>query len=442
MRPAPPRPQDRITRKLQKGAKGFDIESGQVYLESHVRVGPRHHSDWIGELKTPSLAKAIYPSPEGARTLLDQAKLCAIKQVRDLRHEHFAMIPWSIARGIWEEIVARYGVVVDHTLSTADFDSRRESFHAWRVFAQTYPSASEFGALKYRYHLHIKQPSLALEDYLRGITSEQLSWLTCLRLSPKENRVSDLVALADMPNLAILDLSDGQVAIDIKVSSFDERVMRTWAELAEKEGKLKHLRVILLGWQEHVSPSWLFKHLSSFPLLRHVIITDCPRIHQKNRKEWEPIALERGWEARRAKRSAKSLRPMLNEQGFHVGAVSGLLFSDQEISSRTPGVDVTETHLTKPVLECWLGTPRAWTHILDDFPSTRTIFFDRVEGQTPLSDAGETRVSKDPVKRARNHEHRSIEVRSPPPKRASKPVMKLKPGLKGASDLLNEFSHH
>ena len=330
---------------------------------------------------------------------------------------------------------------MNYTLSAADYQSRRESFHAWRVFAQSYPSASEFGSSRYRYHFQIKHPSLAVEDYLRGITSERFSWMTCLRISPKEQRVSDLVSLASISNLAVLDLSDGQVAIDTKVSSFDERVLRAWAELAERQGQLRHLRVILLGWQEHVSPVWLFKYLNQFPSLRKVILTDCPRMHQKNRKDWETIALNQGWEARRGKRSAKSLRPILNEQGFHMGAVSGLLFSDQEISSRTSSVDATVNHLTKPVLECWLGAPRAWTHILDDFPSTRTIFFDRMEGQTPSADDGEASVSKDPVKRARNYEHRSIEVTSPPPKRASKPIMKLKPSWKGASDLLTELSN-
>ena len=212
-----------------------------------------------------------------------------------------------------------------------------------------------------------------------------MSWLTCLRISPKETRVPDLVSLGNIPNLAVLDLSDGQVAIDTKVSSFDERVMRTWAELAQSSGKLKQLRVILLGWQEHLSV-WLFKYLNRFPLLRQVVITDCPKIHQKNRKEWEPFATEKGWAARHSKRSAKSLRPILNEPGFHVGAVSGVLSSRQESPARVNDTSSTRSEVPRPVLEFWLGTPRTWTHILDDFPSTRTIIFDRVEQQLPTQE--------------------------------------------------------
>ena len=85
----------------------FDVESGQVYTESHARVGSRHHSDWIGELKTPSLVKPVPLNPEGARSLLQMARTCVIKQVRSLNYDHLSMIPWSIAQDIWEEILAR-----------------------------------------------------------------------------------------------------------------------------------------------------------------------------------------------------------------------------------------------------------------------------------------------------------------------------------------------
>ncbi|KAI9876857.1 MAG: hypothetical protein M1823_007200, partial [Watsoniomyces obsoletus] len=62
-----------------------------------------------------------------------------------------------------------------------------------------------------------------------------MRWLACLRISPKETRAADLISLSGISNLVILDLSDGQAAIDTKVSSLDERVFRTWAELAKTE---------------------------------------------------------------------------------------------------------------------------------------------------------------------------------------------------------------
>jgi hypothetical protein len=218
------------------------------------------------------------------------------------------------------------------------------------------------------------------------------------------------------------------------VSSLDERVLRTWAELAKTEGRFKNLQAILLGWQEHIS-MWLFNYLSSFPSLRQVIITDCPKIHQKNRKDWEPIALEYGWEARHGKRSAKSLRPTLNERGFHLGAVSGLLWSSSGIRK-----DEKDERVSRPVLEFWLGTPRTWTHILDDFPGTRTVFFDRPQQSTKEDRTVQSSIDPDLVKRARNMEQRSTEMSSPPPKRKLKSGLKMRAGVKGAADLLAEFT--
>ena len=78
-----------------------------MYTEAHARIRPRHHSDWIGELKTPSLAKSVSVNPKGARSLLEIAKIAAIKQLRNLTDEHLAVVPWSIGKGIWEEITAR-----------------------------------------------------------------------------------------------------------------------------------------------------------------------------------------------------------------------------------------------------------------------------------------------------------------------------------------------
>lgn len=301
------------------------------------------------------------------------------------------------------------------------------------MLASSYPV--EFSDPEYRYYLHIRQPSLPLPDYFRGVRSDQGHWSTCLRISPKETRAADLVSVSSISNLALLDLSDGQVTIDTKNSSFDERVMRTWTELAETEGAFACLQALLLGWQENVS-AWLFRYLRYFPSLRYIILTDCPLMHQKNRKEWEPFALDHGWEARHAKRSAKSLRPVLKQTGFHFGAVSGLLYP----STAEQNASVAEG-VSNPILEVWLGTPKPWTHIVDDFPSTRTIFFDRQKRSSIGS--GPQRNNDDLLKRSRMSDERAVEVRSPPAKRTVKPTPGMRPGskLRGTSDLLADVSY-
>ncbi|RMZ85788.1 hypothetical protein DV737_g349, partial [Chaetothyriales sp. CBS 132003] len=328
---------------------GFDGESGQVFTDTSVSVGSRQHWDWMGELKTPLLRKKWPPSARGARSLVETTRTAVIRGFRRLTPEHFSSIPWAVAQKIWQEVIEGHG----------------ESFHAWAVLASSYPDADEFGLAEYRYHLEFKQAPLALQSYLAGLAPAQATWLLALRLSPRETRMADLMLLGQVRNLAVLDLSDGQVSLDLQPSCFDERVMRAWSELASS-GSFPELRVLLLGWQDHVD-QWLFGYLPSFPKLQQVIVTDCAKLHQKNRKEWEGRAAGHGWEARHSKRSAKSLQPWLEEPNFALGAVSGLYYTTLNGGP------------SRPMLECWIGRPRKWTHILDDFPGTRTIYFDRVQ---------------------------------------------------------------
>jgi len=398
-------------------ASAFDNESGQVYVEAQVRINSRHHSDWIGELKTPALARRSNPaSGTGTRTLAEIAAFQIAQQFRDLTADHFAALPWSLVRNVWEQVLS----------------SHRESLHTWRVLAAAYPV--EMAVSTHRYHLHIRQPSLPLESYFGGLSSQPVNWLTCLRISPKETRTADLVAVANIKNLAILDLSDGQNAIDIKTSSFNERVMRSWAEITQARQGFCYLRVLMLGWQD--VDMWLFKYLPCFPSLSKVIITDSQHLTQRNRREWEADALSAGYEARHAKRSVKSLRSVLDEPHYYRCAVSGLLYEDQGQASTSASTSQPSAKPQLPVLECWLGNPRKWTHILEDFPGTRTIYFDRIAERQTSSAGLDTVIHPritDVTKRNRQVESGAS---SPPYKRVPKAAPK--PGkILGLADMLS-----
>jgi hypothetical protein len=344
--------------RRQVPSAAYDAESGQMFTEHSVQVRSRQHSDWIGELRTPSFAKKAGPSDQtGTRSLVDAAVIMiAEKLFRDLTPDHFINVPWPLAGRVWEHVLATH----------------RESFHAWRVLASTYPE--QMSAKDHRYHIEIRQPSLSLPDYFSGLISQ--SWLVCLRVSPKETRTADLINVCNIPNLAVLDLSNGQVSFgpDNVKSPFDERILRTWAELAATGQAFARLETLMLGWEQ--LGVWLFQYLPCFPALTKVVITDSLHLHQKNRKLWESIALRYGWEARHAKRSAKSLRPVFDEAVFHRFAVSGILsqYSDAEdpLQGRQP-------RYALPVVEASLGMPKKWSHILDDFPGTRTVYLDRIK---------------------------------------------------------------
>jgi hypothetical protein len=249
--------------------------------------------------------------------------------------------------------------------------SRAESFHAWRTFATVYPGAEEFGRRRYRHLLRLRQLPLPLVSYYQDFTSPETRWHICLRVSPNQLNTQDLVSIHSILNLAILDLSGSGNEYGDVVSNFDERLMRSWAELAATGQAFQQLRGLMFGWQENLS-DWLFKYTPRFPSLCYIIITDCPKLHQRNRAEWEPAASAAGWEAQHAKRSAKSLRPILTNSDFHLCSISELYYQSQEVLRQLPRERRTAPYEDRPLLEAWLGSPRLWSHIIEDFPGHRT----------------------------------------------------------------------
>jgi hypothetical protein len=389
----------------------YDDASGQVFAESSIRISRQHGSDWIGEYKTPSLLKKTTPrNAYAARSLQEIANAQVARNMRSLTPDHLRDMPWAVAEKLWDEIVSIHG----------------ESFHAWRTLASSH--GDNFNTLRYRYYIEIRRPPLPFADYFKGLTSPSLDWLTCLRIAPKYADKADLVKIAGISNLAILDLSDSLDTVELSPSNFDERIFRTWAELALHEGAFKHLRALLFGWQPAIS-TWMFKYLNSFPALRLLVVTACPEFGQSNRKAWEPIATETHWEARHAKKSVQLMRTVINEENFYFGAVSSMLFDAAIFGPRIS---------KKPVLECWLGGPPAWENVQTVFPkATQTVWLEKVDA---TASSVQPQKIVDQSKRLRDAEVISKEARSPPPKRTNTKV-RSNITTKTAAGLLGEFSN-
>ena len=171
--------------------------------------------------------------------------------------------------------------------------------------------------------------------------------------------VQDLVSLHSITNLVVLDLSDTGVEHGSITSNFDERVMRSWAQLAASGQAFQQLRVLMFGWQGNLS-DWIFNYTSSFPSLCYVIITECPKMHQTNRADWEPAAQAAGWNGRYAKRSVKSLRPIIGNADFHPGSVTGCFYESQDLFAQLAHRQRPPVVQRLPLLEFWIGTPKQW----------------------------------------------------------------------------------
>lgn len=231
----------------------------------------------------------------------------------------------------------------------------------------------DFADPNFRYMFHVRTISLPLIDYYRGLSDSDWRWHVCLRISPKQVTVPDLVSLSAVQNLSILDLSDGQLYIENRESTFDHRVFRTWAETATSGRGFRNLRVLLLGWQEKVD-TWFFDYLSKFPKLNIVVLSNCRLLHHKNHKDWEDLAWSQGWEILPSKRGVKNLRPLFDDKSFGRGVISNMQYESLRLQY---GVDSIPKKAQRPLLEFWLGSPREWSHIIDDFPGTGTVLLQK-----------------------------------------------------------------
>lgn len=255
----------------------------------------------------------------------------------------------------------------------ANVPSHAKSFYIWRTFAMAF--GHDFADSANRYMLDIKTPTLALPEYYQGLSSRHRDWLTCLRISPKQVTTPDLVSLSIITNLTVLDLSDGQLYIENRESTLDVRIMRSWSELASSGRAFRSLRVLMLGWQEKID-IWIFDLLDSFPRLNIFIMTDCRWIHHKNHKEWEEHAWEHGWNIMPSKRGTKHLRSLLDDRSFPPASISNLHYESVRVAAEDGRISA-QNGMDRPLVECWLGSPRPWRHVIDEFPGTRTVILQK-----------------------------------------------------------------
>ena len=289
--------------------------------------------------------------------------------------------------------------------------------------------------------LGIRQPLQPFPNYYKGITSPDVKWLTCLRVAPKQMSTQDLVSIHTITNLVVLDLTDTNYQAEMVVSNFDERLMMSWAQLAFAGEAFQHLRVLMFGWQENLS-EWIFNYSHRFPSLCYIIVTECPNMHQNNRADWETTSRAAGWEARHAKRSVKSLRPIIGNTDFYPGSVSGCYYKSEELFAELAHSKKPKLVQRLPLLEAWIGALRPWSHIVEEFPkSTQTIFFENIKtrSQEELDRAKASR-KREQTKRVRNQEQQVSETASPPPKRGQQPRSTMRSAEKTLADMLQEFS--
>ena len=178
--------------------------------------------------------------------------------------------------------------------------SRKRTVHVWKLYATVYPSQLR-DISPYR-SIRIEGPLMPMREYLDSMKSDTLSWGVALTLFTSFASMPELVDIASVKNLVTLELnasSELETLFNDKttmpMAALNDRVVRTWGELAESGTAFAHLQVLRLSYQEHVSKATL-QYLKSFPSLRLLAVYNCPSLSPLFENEnqaiegWQPVA--------------------------------------------------------------------------------------------------------------------------------------------------------
>ncbi|RAH70238.1 uncharacterized protein BO66DRAFT_322812 [Aspergillus aculeatinus CBS 121060] len=244
-----------------------DRNSGQVYLESFKEpsLASSKGAAWVHE--TPFLPEGWDKQlvARGAPSLMHAATREALSDQRNLRPELFASVPWRLAKSLWDILG----------------QCNKQTTYAWKLFATAYPE--EFGKIASHRAMKVESPLMPMQDYLSLVKGDSLSWCAILTLAATHARVPDLVGLANIPNLIALEIAtplqyEGiQDESEAPMVDLNDRVVRSWSELAQSSAGFVNLRVLMLQFQSDIS-SVALRYLRDLPALQFMVLNGCPAI--------------------------------------------------------------------------------------------------------------------------------------------------------------------
>lgn len=169
--------------------------------------------------------------------------------------------------------------------------------YMWKLFATVYPR--EFRQIANYRAMKIEGPKMPMRDYFGLVKDDALHWGVALTLSTEFARTPELVEIANVKNIVALEISTtlskpqpDQDEDAAPVAVLDDRIIRTWSELAQTSGAFRYLRVLRVYHQEKLSPI-IFQYFRVFPSLRVLVVQDCRGLTAESAKE---AAETYGWE--------------------------------------------------------------------------------------------------------------------------------------------------
>ncbi|KAI9707207.1 MAG: hypothetical protein M1836_000167 [Candelina mexicana] len=362
----------------------FDEASGQVYTE--VTVGGKIGADWLWKSRG-SNAFSEYRQGQGAASLEATTMRSVLANIGSITADVLQYVPWHVARNIWEKIRC----------------SELDCFHAWRVFATVYGKEGDSSLLYHRQS--IVKPSIALEEYIKTITSHAFDWITYLSISNIAFTRTELIKISKLINLGALDIL-GSTELYRATSKMEDGIVRAWSAAAVEGGFFSKLRVLILRKHRDITSRSL-EYLNCFPSLTLYRVSECSISFTDDKK-----AESFGWTCEFGKK-------LLDALPRDKGMARSLDTPIQACFRKVRGLGCGESEIAEagrvnslPVLDFRVG-PTAGEDLSTSLPHHAVLSFQRqqpVPGEAHLQAGLKKRESEDDASLPRPARRRKMKV--------------------------------
>jgi hypothetical protein len=229
----------------------------------------------------------------GAPTLKQLAMKQMLSDQRNLTPALFSNVPWRIASHLWDYL----------------HENGNTTMYMWKLLSTAYPT--EFWKASAYWQERVT-PVMPIKDYLGLVNDDSVNWRVALTLATEFATIPELVQIANVKNVVALEISTQWPRLlsdedNTQITSLADRIIRTWSELSQTSRAFKHLKILKLYGQQHLT-GLTFEYLDSFPSLSALVVGDCKGMISKPVKR---LAATYGWETEK--------RPRLERRDEDVG---------------------------------------------------------------------------------------------------------------------------
>lgn len=156
--------------------------------------------------------------------------------------------------------------------------SGNRTIHLWRILCMAYPE--DFRRLAQNCDSCVTAPRYSLGEYINFLRNSISTWGVSLNVWTEVARVPELVDLASVTNLVSLEVNTTTTAQPDslqELAGLNDRILRTWSEVATTSEAFKNLQVLRLYHQRDLSQQ-SFAYLSRLPSLMFCVLAKCDRL--------------------------------------------------------------------------------------------------------------------------------------------------------------------